>query len=102
MESQICTTWTAVLFVTGSLYNLFIRWLKKYGILTEGEKSLRKQGQLIIGDNLLSEKLPFLFNDNVNGGKVVKSAACVSTKSLQNKIIDQLEKYDQYVTFNSG
>lgn len=64
--------------------------------LREGEKSLHKQGRLIVGDNMIGEKLPFLFNNGMNGDKVVRPSACVDVKSLAAKIFQQLEGYDEY------
>ena len=74
----------------------FFSWLKQYGILTEGEKSLQKQGRSIVVDNMIGEKLPFLFNNGMNGDKVVRPSACVDVNSLAAKIFQQLEGYDEH------
>lgn len=47
---------------------------------TECEQKLRQQQAQIIGDNLLGERLPFLFEDD--DGTVIKSTPCVRVKDL--------------------
>ncbi|KAJ8018292.1 hypothetical protein HOLleu_43792 [Holothuria leucospilota] len=68
-------------------------WLKRYGVHTECEQKLRQQQAQIIGDNLLGERLPFLFEDD--DGTVIKSTPCVRVKDLKTKIIQQLEGYER-------
>ena len=56
---------------------------------------MRLQGQMIIGDNLIAEALPFTFRDELNSSEEVRSAPCVEVNSLTAKIIQQLKIYDK-------
>lgn len=71
-------------------------WLRRYGVITESEHKMRAQQNIIIADNLVSEWLPFVFQDEANG-TVVRETPCISVKSLQQKVIQQLEGYERLV-----
>lgn len=76
------------------LFVLFhIRWLKKYGVHTRCEQELRKEQSNIIGNNIISEWLPFLFENQE--GTMVKSTPCITVKSLKEKVEQQLEGYQR-------
>ena len=74
---------------------IFLSWLKQYGIHTECEAKLRSQQKAVINDNIIAEYLPFTFPDEVNGGFVVKNAACVAVRSLHDKVIQQLQENEE-------
>lgn len=71
-------------------------WLRRHGVITEGEHKMRAEQNIIIADNLVSEWLPFVFQDEANG-TVVQKTPCISVKSLKKKVIQQLEGYERLV-----
>lgn len=72
----------------------YTRWLREYRIALSSERKQRKRAEVMVGDNLEAEAVPFTFS-LASGGEEIRAAPIVYVPDLVEKVFALLQENEE-------